>query len=909
MPFFSFLTRRRSPNRSADRARLKEKSVPVASSTTIDRRSSKRSRRRASANRERSTEARPTTPKEKRTALEKENMPPVPRRGSIENITALPVSNKLATSPHLRPADTSDLPHIPYNFRPYSMSANSVQEQERTFSRPRTLRSRASGTPSRRPSGKGRTPKQVREEEIRAMSSPIPIPKRPGEGPLRTDSKKLRRGFRGSMASLAGQESVHSSMSGVMDQRGWEVGFMDVFNPRPAVRLSGVPQGVASSSAPVTSHLSPSPSRREKNKMPVSRGSARKHDTIGEAADELGAGELRLLMERDKKRKEKRDQERQEKLDRKLRSRNGRNRGDSDRKEREAEEQRKEQESQRHANEEKVARATTLPPTAIHPALRDEPMLSNTDVVGLGIGAGTSSAQTDANQDEAHALLTTEELGTKNTGTYLLYDDAETIPATDPFADPVTTPSAVEPEEGYLHTRNRATSPLATPLESPLEEPVMQTAQAMSITQQMTPPLSPVRTNHTDRAPSSLSQVYTPDLPLPRIIPTERRTSEPKDKRAGAWASFFRRGGTNLRRPSEAGGMSDSTSFSNVSRESMRTQPLPAHLVDTQAPNPARRKSGTPTRTQSKFREDLPEMPLSPPDSRMPSPDVTQAAAIAAAVRRGKRVPKPVDIPGARTATPEGSSLNRNDTPVSPSTRGHHGPMSASMASVDSEGSWLASAGKRRSTQSALSRSMGSLRQRRQDFTGSYEELPGDRDAEYVARPGQNERSRLSTSALAGASPSEDSDPGDPDLAALTHDPLTVHGSVRRHPTIINRDSRVKSREGLLASYEDTTPTPDAEAEANPLETGGEAESPSSIYRDEFDLAESPAPQVHSAKSVNYGKGHARQLSAGSAKLLDIASKRPSLDAGARTPGGSSASPQLPAARASPLPASRLSQL
>ncbi|KAK4574885.1 hypothetical protein LTR86_001727 [Recurvomyces mirabilis] len=881
MPLFGFLTRRRSSNRVAGRAPLDEKIPPMPTqATAIDRKSSKRSKRRASAQREKSAEARPPMPQRKSTPKDKESRTPM-RKGSIENITALP---------------------------------GSVQAQDMSFSRPQTLRSRASGTPSRRPSSK-RKSKQVREEEIRAMSSPIPIPKRPGEGPLRRDSKKMRRGLGGlgSNVSLPFEESVHSSMSGARDQRGWEVGILDVFNPRPAVRLSGVPQGVTSMSAPGTSYMSPSSSKRNKDKMPVSRGSARKPDIIGEAADDLDASDIRMLMEREKKRKDKRDKERQEKLDRKLKSRNGRNRGDSDRKTREAEEQkgkdevqmvadkvqmvadegarrRAQEEAERQAEEERRARAALPPPSAIHPALRDQPAMSEVETIGLGIGAGALIGPEISEHEQAHALPTTEELGTDNTGTYLHYDTAEAIPAnvddvpTNPFADPVSTPEAVEVEADPLHTGARSFSPLATPFETPLEEPTLPKAQAMGVTQQITPPLSPIRTNQTERAPSSLSQVQTPDMPELPVMPTDRRTSEPKDKRAGAWASFFRRGGTNFRRPGEDGRSSGSTSFSNISRGSMRNQPIPAHLIDTQLPpSSARRKSGTPTRTQSKFREDLPEMPVSPPDSRMPSPDVTQAAALAAAARRGKRVPKPVDIPGARTETPDLPTVNRTDTPVSPSTRGHN-QMSASMASVDSEGSWLASTGKRQSTQSALSRSMGSLRQRRQDFSESYEELPGDRDAEYVAHTGPAERSQMSPSALAGASPDEES-VRDIDVAGAgtSTDPLTMHGSVRRKPTLVHRDPRVKSREGLLTEYETVT-TPD------------EPESPTSIYNDEFDLAETRGAQIRSAKSVNYGKSHARQVSAGSAKLLDLPPKRPSMDAGSGAPGSPRA-PLTPAAR------------
>lgn len=714
------------------------------------------------------------------------------------------------------------------------------------------------------------------------MSSPMPIPKRPGDGPLRRDSKKMRGlGVRDSNVSLPPEESIHSAMSGIVEQRGWEVGSLGILTPRPAVRLSGTPQYIAPSSLPDTSHMSRDTSRRDKEKMPMTRDSARKRQTIGNRADDLDASDLRVLMERDAKRREKRKQEQQEKLDKKLRSRDGRNRGDSDRKRREAEESRKANEARRaeedrraaeanrHAEETRRAREIVTPPTDVHPALRDGLVESEAEGVGLGIGAAeTVISPIDPEHEHTHAIPTTEERGTENTGTYLNYPQHGDIPE-NPFEDPVPSPTPVEPEA----MTTPATPSAVTPPETLLEDPIIHTAQAVRLSQAHTPPLSPVRIGQTDRVPSGLSQSRMSDLPEPPPIPvTERRTSEPRERRAGAWASFFRRGGTTFRKPGDEGRASPSEfSFSNTSRESMRNQPLPAHLVDTQHSTQRSKSASAPVRTQSKFREDLPEMPISPPDSRMPSPEVSTAAAAAAAARRARRSPKPVDIPGARPrdSDTDPSATGHNDTPISPGVRGH-GLMSASLASVDSEGSWLASSGKRQSTQSALSRSMGSLSKRKPEFNASYEELGGDRDAEYFRRMTPSPAlhgHRTAGTAVAGASRDDESDYGEDPPAPTSADPLTVHGSVRRQPTLVHRDPRVKSREGLLAEFAGGAETPEL------------ANSPE---RDDFDLDEQDDLHVQNARSVNYGKSHARQMSAGSAKLLDIAPSKRSMDAGFR---------------------------
>lgn len=784
----------------------------------------------------------------------KENVPPLAqeRITSKEDITALPMTHKLEHSPHLRPVDM-ERPHIPYNFQQYSTSQTSVQREEGVGSptRPQRLRKRRSeydsSTPQRRRSSRRRKDDHVREEEIRAMSAQKPIPKRPGghsEGPLRRDSKKMRGlGMKESNVSLPPEDSIHSTMSGILEQRGWEIGSMDVFSPRPAVRLSGVPQYATPSSLQESSPLSLQHKERLKEKAPVARDSKKKRETIGNRADDLDARDLRTLLERDAKRREKRKKEQQEKLDRKLRSRGGRNRGDSDKKRREAEELRRADEAKRRAEEERRARELTTAPDSVHPALRDE----KPEAVGLGIGEGYVASGADETEEPAVS--------------------GEDEQPEDPFTDAAATERAETPASERLPPMPGAFSPVQTPM----EDPVLETAKEVRLSQTATPPLSPVQSG---RGISSLSQMVdtrrASDLPPPPAVPVDsRRSSDPKpERRTGAWATLFRRGGTNLRRddgratPSEA-------SFSNASRESMRNQPLPAHLVDTQ-PQP-RAMSSTPVRTQSKFREDLPEMPISPPDSRLPSPDVTAAATAAATARRGGRSPRPFDVPReAAVAESEVQAPGRSDTPISPSLRSPR-LMSGSLASVDSEASWLASGSKRHSTQSGFRGSVGSLRQRRPEFSTSYEELGEDNDASYFSRGTPSPDSKralhahkLSASALVGASPDEESEYGETAGPETSGDPFTVHESIRRVPTLVHRDPRVKSREAL-AVYSAEVESPE------PISAGSGKESLDSD-------PDGSEPEMARAVSVDYGKRHARQVSAGSAKLLEMPSRRISGD-------------------------------
>lgn len=792
-------------------------------------------------------------------------------RGSVEeDITALPVSRNLEQSPHLRPIDTGR-PQIPYNFRDHSTSQTSVPRTDlRPVSRPGTAHTKRSAHDTfsvRRQSSKRRKDDdRLREEEIRGMSAPINMPKRHGDGVFRRDSKKRRNfsNLKDSNISLPYGESLHS-MSTVPEQRGWELGLFDLFSPRPAIRLSGVPQYPAPSP-----FAQPPPSRQTYGGKEKESADAFKKRTqrIGETADEMDASDLRLLMERDAKRRERRKREQQEKLDRKLKAKVARDRSNSNKRRQEAEEARREQEVRSRVEEERRAREPLAPPTAVHPALRDEPHLGPGEVVGLGI---------DTDQQADEPMQNVE----------------------DPFRDPLPSPLP-EHEQQQPAMRQIEAPGTYTPIETPMEDPIVETAQAVRYSQHTplmaTPPLSPSY----NRAPTPSSllsntierQERTASLPESppgmAALLEERRTSEPQSvesRRTGGWATLFRRGGTKKEvKQAPASEMS----FTNTSRESMSRGPIPAHLVGGDRSPFQRNKTGTPTRTQSKFREDLPEMPVSPPDSRVQSPDVPDlpvGAAAIAATHRGRASPRPIDsLNGhSRSSDVDARGAPRFDTPISPG--GRTGLVSASLASVDSEGSWLASGGslKRGSRSSQLSRSIGSLSKRPQEFVASYEDLGGqDKDAEYISRgdakpDAQKVESRrpISPSIITGADEESIYDET-PDISGGPSAPFTMHGSVRRKPTLVHREPIARSREGLFAEY--------ATGEVATIEGGSKD--------DDFEpVTPGTEAQVHRATSVHFGgRGHARKVSAGSAKLLDLPSSRRQSMSPSETKRASSAS-------------------
>lgn len=188
---------------------------------------------------------------------------------------------------------------------------------------------------------------------------------------------------------------------------------------------------------------------------------------------------------------------------------------------------------------------------------------------------------------------------------------------------------------------------------------------------------------------------------------------------------------------------------------------------------------------------------------------------------------------------------------------------------------------KRVSNRSHLRSSVGSANALKPnaDFTASYEEL-GIPDDEYFKRltPQPDEQHRhsdlltrkASSTAIAALETSNVNNEEVSAVQATSSDEELVKGGVGRQPTIVHRQARVKSTEGLLSYYTaDSSVGAEERASVEHVDAPAEQESPTSEVE--------PA-QIQRAKSVDLGKHHSRQLSAGSAKLLDIPARKASVD-------------------------------
>ena len=774
-------------------------------------------------------------------------VPPLPSpadsRAILNEKGVLGTTNTNISQP---PSDRGDVPS--YYFQ-NTTSMTSIQPERFTaMDRVPTLKGKRSANDTnlpRRKSSKRRADDHAREQEIKAMSAPIPIPKRDTKysgGVLARDSKKIAGGMNRNFerptsdVSLPMPESLHSSMSVASDQHGFKIRAFDALSPRPTIRYSENPRYGASPSG-----LGPSRASTKKDKQPaVPEEVLKSRKRIDDLADDLDAGSLRELMERDRRRRERNRRSDQEKLQRRL--------------ERKAAKQREESSKAQDKDVEE----------AMSPSK-----------VGLGIGETSAEAAAQSPSGESG-----REQATRTPESWLKDPPQEHIPMRDPFSDPIARQETSHLEE-------------PTPTDEP-EEPVVETAKAVRLSQaSMSPVTSP--NTHGDEPPNPSQFTYldtrsTPDIPE-RAEP-ERRDSDMSGRFSNNWRSIFRRSGTRGERNSSDRGRKAPSEFSNTSRESFARQMPPTALNSNRIP---RARSGTPV--QSRFREDLPELPLSPPDSRVQSPEVSSQT----------QLPRPDDVGTgvlgvAANPTAPLSDIHpafREEVVLSrhQSVRSAHSPdgpssalLSQSLASVDSEGSWLTGRPVKRSSQqlNPFRESGSSLQKRLQGLRGSEEELGIDENEQEDMGPltpssdgvlggARSGKARKLTADSGIIGDSDDDAMLEPISGSNPQEKGTWHSAVGRHPTIVSQGARARSREGLL----------------NDFQTGESAES--SPTTGDSPLGQLPPPEVPSiqrATSVDFGKGHVRHISAGSARLLNLParnsgeSKRMSSASGERSPLG-----------------------
>ncbi|KAL6232676.1 hypothetical protein BDW75DRAFT_16499 [Aspergillus navahoensis] len=602
----------------------------------------------------------------------------------------------------------------------------------------------------------------AREREIRMMASmPIDIPRHvtsPFQGDIMhiddrhansTRSRCLDR-YRSDI-SLSIQDSAASSVTDFSDAYTFKVNGFAAWTPRPVIRYVEAPRTSYS-----RSQKSPEPAdRRAKSPvLEVSNEDLRSRKRIDELADDLDAAALRELLERDRRRRERKAAEDREKLVRRL-----------------------------QRNAQKVTKAQGPPATQAHETVENER--------SRAIPQAQSDSQLTAQETEAF-------LSGKNEGSWLRQSSR------DPGRDGRETPESVH-VIGNIDDRSIREQKAAQRLSFGPSHDMTMSSSTLSAS------LSPSR--HGVHSPNS-SQLYgmTRDSvsDLSRNVGSERQSSD-HNGHGNTITSIFRRGSSRLKRSYREHFPNRSPPpRNNVSHESF-------FKVHTQASPPAPYASpkvllGSSSfkRSQSKFTEHFGDEPLSPPDSRLQSPEIPEDEPQIEDQVPDLHSESYYPIPGSVADTQSRHQSWVGDSVNDPDNL----PLSQSLASVDSEGSWMSGQFLRRISQrqaNSARQSLNSSRFRTDEGLEKSREEDNSGESQFVAfgaYPGE---------ATAECSNTDDRSkdlvgPSQPGQAAETW-----HDDVARRPVLVNPTLRPKSIEGLLNNVQ-TLSTISAEGEFNPNE-------------------------------------------------------------------------------------------
>lgn len=591
----------------------------------------------------------------------------------------------------------------------------------------------------------------MREREIRMLSStPIDIPHRPTDYVLENRRRKAngRRADRYmSDISLSIRDSATSSTSDISDPYTYKVNAFAALTPRPVVRYVEAPRlQTARSSNP------PASSRQERERlqamtMPEEDFYYSKR-RVNELADSLDAGALRELLDRDRRRREKKQVDDQERLRRKL----------------------QERADAQQAEDQKLQAATHAEPEPEPEIAQPEP-----SIVEVA---------------EPEDVILNEET----------------------IAPQVEEPTAVAPEneswplrisKGSEHTgrESRESSRVVGTIDdsSVRERKLVQRpsfAPSNDITMSRTT-LSPSHSSlrHGLNSPSQ-SQICAPSSTsdISRGVDSERRLSDTSGRRGNTITSLFRRGSSRLKRTYKGRFHDTTPEVSNASHESFykiqtQSSPPPPSIIPPRILMP----TGTVKRSQSKFTEHFGDEPLSPPDSRLQSPDIPEEVLESSLERDETFLHGPTPSPGMDIKNPN-RSHHRSWASDSMDIDADNVPLSQSLASIDSEGSWMSGQFFRRMSQKPSS----PVRSNLNSFGRDSVESPADAPEEVESL---DESRRLSSNVL----DEPELEPEATDISA-SNPAERWHNEVGRRAVLVNPVVRPKSTQGLLRGFPSLTP-------------------------------------------------------------------------------------------------------
>lgn len=622
----------------------------------------------------------------------------------------------------------------------------------------------------RRKSSKRRHDDHEREAEIKAMSAYVP--KVPTDRLNRTDNKtssvkRSRTGHtsdhmrkRASDLSLPLPDSMQSSISGDSDMTSYKVSIFDSLAPRPTLRYG---MGVKRTPSRASASMQPSsPNALYTEENIISEEVLHPRKRIDDLADDLDAKALRELMDRDTKRRDRDRTRERAKAKNKIA-----------------------ETAERHRRDAEAARKSGSP----------SPPNMERGVMGRELaGLGLDPVSTVVTSSRQRVSTSPEPSSSSQTQTPMQ------------VFHPANTGLGEEPEQEPEQEPELASSHAVTPSVE-REEPLLAVAQPSRI--------SNILRSKKSRSKSTLESERD-KVTIPEDEDDQRKVSDPslgKPSRLSLssllkWNSKNKRG-------------SGPSSFSNTSREEMQV----AASAQAQAEALARlqgddirggstdnlrsgsslsgnylagRFGAASKRTRSRFREDLDDFPT-PPDSRVQSPDDDLLPS--AVDEDGIRGAQPIPIPGRGTPTTFGQRSIEKLRESGLAEGSYTGPspdphLSMSLASIDSEGSWLSGGpGKRRSA--VLRDSILRASRQAQPSSSPVQSLDEDigiTEDDYMTRLAptyQSQGSQVRRSE--DGRPSSDEEESDLKWGAVGSRPQFVHkvnrGTVHSQQALVNIDS------------------------------------------------------------------------------------------------------------------------
>ncbi|KAL4943260.1 hypothetical protein BDV06DRAFT_211207 [Aspergillus oleicola] len=613
--------------------------------------------------------------------------------------------------------------------------------------------------------------KIAREREIRMMSSmPIDIPRRsttPSHGdPMQIDhrrnnSAQSRRIDRHrSDVSLSLQDSGASSLSDYSETYTFKVNGFAAWTPRPVIRYVETPRTTYS-----RHQKSPEPADR-RNKSPtlgleVSDEDLRTKRRIDELANDLDAGTLRELMDRDRRRRERQQVKDQEKLVRRL-----------------------------QRNAQNVPKSGPRPRS---PLVTDD----STKEESAQRGRSDHPTQSQPTTQETEAFLSGE-----TEGSWLR--DNSRAPARDAHESQESVHVIGNIDDRSIRERKAGNRFSFGPSQQDM------TMSRSTLSASIAPSRQGVQ------SPDS-SQLYGTTREsasdVSRNIGSERRLSD-HSGHVNPITSIIRRGSSRLKRsyrerfPNRSPPPQKNVSHESFFKVHTKQTPAPAPYV----PPKVLLGPSSFKRSQSKFTEHFGDEPLSPPDSRLQSPDIHENEPLAEDqvpdLHSGSYYP----IPGT-----EGAKNNRHHSwAESVEEDPENLPLSQSLASVDSEGSWMSGHFLRRISQRQPNSAQHSLSSSRNRTEEGLEKSAKDEnsDAQFTAFGAYPGDSADGSNAHVEQGKNQDNGSATPQPQASGE---TWREDVAKRPVLVNPLVRPQSTAGLVTTVAALSPI-SAEEESSPVE-------------------------------------------------------------------------------------------